>query len=388
MQVPFFRHSLDAGDANKIAAVLATPFLTSAGVGKEVERQLAEYFSVPHALLVNSWTNGAVATLLALGVGPGDEVIVPAMTFIATANVVELLGAKAVIVDVEPDTQLIGFEAVRRALTPRTRCVVPVHLYGAMVDVAALRREALSDRPDVAILEDAAHCFEGRLNGDRPGAHSDAAVFSFYATKNVTCGEGGAIVTRRDDLRDALVQTRLHGMSAGAADRFNAGRYRHWDMARLGAKANLPDLLAALLPDQIRDVEAQLAKREDLIQRYKQGIASPAVRWPAEPAGGVHARHLAVIHVPGAARDEALEILSAAGIGATVNYRAIHTLTYYKDKYGYAPDDFPTARAWGDGAISLPLFPSLTRVEQDYVIQVVNERIAPLAEAAAVAAAA
>ncbi|HUJ75626.1 MAG TPA: aminotransferase class I/II-fold pyridoxal phosphate-dependent enzyme, partial [bacterium] len=229
MQVDFFRHALKAEDASRIAEVLATPFLTSGAVGRDVEAQLCRFFGSRTALLVNSWTNGALATLLALGVGPGDEVIVPAMTFISTANVAEMVGAKPVFVDVDPETLLMQPSAVEAALSARTRAVIPVHLYGQMCDVAGIR-EVLGKRGgQVAIIEDAAHCFEGSRGGRVPGQDSDAAIFSFYATKNVTCAEGGAIITNDTELGERIRQTRLHGMSQGAVDRFRAGQYRHWD---------------------------------------------------------------------------------------------------------------------------------------------------------------
>jgi UDP-4-amino-4-deoxy-L-arabinose-oxoglutarate aminotransferase len=277
MKVPFYRHDLDKSYADRVGEVLASPFLTTGGVARAVEAQLCTFFDVPHALLVNSWTNGAVAVLLALGVGPGHEVIVPAMTFIASANVVELVGAKPVFVDVEPDMLMPTPEAIRAAVTPNTRAVIPVHLYGQMCDIAALRA-ALADRPDIAIIEDCAHSFEASLDGDRPGAHSEAAIFSFYATKNVTCGEGGAIITRDPRLFETVQQTRLHGMSAGAIDRFAKNAYRHWDMMRLGTKANLPDLLASLLPPQIASIRERLPLREEraALREGLRGECDPA----------------------------------------------------------------------------------------------------------------
>ncbi len=359
MKVPFYRHGLDNSYAARIAEVLDSPFLTSGSVCKGVEDDLCEFFDVPHAALVNSWTNGAVATLLALGIGPGDEVIVPAMTFIATANVVELVGARPVFVDVDADTLLMAPGTVRAALTPATKAVIPVHLYGQMCDVEALR-EALADRPEVAIIEDAAHCFEGALRGQSPGRHSDAAIFSFYATKNVTCGEGGAVITRRADLDHAVRQTRLHGMSAGAADRYGTGGYRHWDMVRLGAKANLPDLLAALLSPQIATIRDRLPEREALAARYEEAFAGLPIRLARGVTGCLDARHLFAIHVPPPARDAAIAALNDAGVDATVNYRSVPTLTYYREKYGYGPGDFPVSDEWGEGTISLPLFPGLS----------------------------
>lgn len=376
LTVPFYRHDLTPGDAQAVAAVLATPFLTSGPVGRAVEEQIAGFFGVPHALLTNSWTNGALAVLLALGVQPGDEVIVPAMTFIASANVVELLGAAPVFVDVDPGTLLMQPEAVAAALTPRTKVVMPVHLYGQMCDMPGLRA-VLRDRPDVRLVEDCAHCFEGTRDGARPGALSDAAVFSFYATKNVACGEGGAIICRDADLYERLLQTRLHGMDAAAIHRYQKNSYRHWDMMRLGVKANLPDLLAALLPPQIAAVESRLAVRKALVARYRAAFADGPLRLVAEVPGAVSAEHMFVVHA-GAARDEAIARLNAAGIGVGVHYRAVPTTTYYAERRGYTAADFPVSRTWGEGTLTLPLYVSLTREEQDHVIEAVRREVYPL----------
>ena len=369
-QVPFHRHDLAPGDAAAIARVLATPMLTSGPVGREVESQLAALLGTRHAGLVGSWTNGAIAALLALGVGPGDEVVVPAMTFVATANVAELIGARPVFADVDPGTLLLQPEAAVAALTPRTRAVIPVHLYGQMADMPGLRAALdAAGRRDVRIVEDAAHCLEGTDRGEAPGAHSDIALFSFYATKNVTCGEGGAYATNDPGIAAAMAQTRLHGMSAGAADRFAGGAYRHWDMTRLGAKANLPDVLAALLPQQLATIRDRLPRREEIAARY-------------ERPGVVSARHIFPIHVPPPVRDTAIAALNEAGIGVTVNYRSVPTLSYYRSRYGHGPGDFPASHAWGEGTITLPLYPSLSREDQDHVLAVLEARVAPLCDQA------
>jgi UDP-4-amino-4-deoxy-L-arabinose-oxoglutarate aminotransferase len=232
VNVPFYRHSLTPDNSNYVAEVLKTPFLTSGPIGKEVETQLSSYFNVSHAKLVNSWTNGAVATLLAMDIGPGDEVIVPAMTFIATANVVELVGAKPVFVDCDPETLLITPELIKAAITRKTKAVIPVHMYGQMCDVKAIK-DVLPTNQKIAIIEDCAHTFEAKFNNERPGKYSDVAIFSFYATKNVTCGEGGAIITNNQDLYQRILQSILHGMSAGAADRFKSGQYKRKNCSQI-----------------------------------------------------------------------------------------------------------------------------------------------------------
>ncbi len=370
MPVPFYRHALKPEDAARIADVLATPMLSSGPVGRKVEEQIAAFFGVPHALLTNSWTNGAIATLLALDIGPGDEVIVPAMTFIATANVVALVGATPVFVDVDPDTLMMTPDALEAAITPRTRAAIPVHLYGQMAPMRALA--AVAERHGILLIEDAAHCFEGRRDGLRPGALSQAAIFSFYATKNVTCGEGGAVITRDETLAERIRQTRLHGMSAAAADRFSGGRYRHWDMLRLGTKANLPDILAALLPDQIAHVEDNRRRREALARRYREKLAdlTPEIAFPHWREDVVHAHHLFPVWVDPARRDRLLAHLTASGIGATVNYRAVPQTSYWRRFLGEERADtaFPVATRWGAGTFSLPLYPDLKEEEQDEVI--------------------
>jgi UDP-4-amino-4-deoxy-L-arabinose-oxoglutarate aminotransferase len=374
MQVPFYRHSLSPENAQLVAKVLETPFLTSGPIGKEVEAQLCEYFGSKHSKLVNSWTNGAVATLLAMDIGTGDEVIVPAMTFIATANVVELVGAKPVFIDCDPDTLLMTPELVKAAITKNTKAVIPVHMYGQMCDVKAIK-EILPKDQKVSIIEDCAHTFEAKFNGERPGKYSDASIFSFYATKNVTCGEGGAIITNDEKLFERIQQAILHGMSAGAADRFKAGQYKHWGMDHLGTKANLPDLLACYLPEQIRTVDKRLSAREEVAQKYSNALATTNIRFPKVLPGIVHSRHLFPIHVGSEMRDKALLALGEANIGATVNYRSVHTMGYYSKKYGFSGNEFPASLSWGNGTLSIPLFPGITTQEQDYVIDVLVNKV-------------
>ena len=374
MQVPFYRHSLFPENAQLVAKVLETPFLTSGPIGKEVEAQLCEYFGTKHAKLVNSWTNGAVATLLAMDIGPGDEVIVPAMTFISTANVVELVGAKPVFIDCDPETLLITPELIKGAITKKTKAIIPVHMYGQMCDVKAIK-DMLPKDQRISIIEDCAHTFEAKFNGERPGKYSDAAIFSFYATKNVTCGEGGAIITNDSNLFERIIQAILHGMSAGAADRFKAGQYKHWGMEHLGTKANLPDLLACFLPEQIRTVDSRLKERETIAQRYESTLKKTKIRYPKKLDNIVHSRHLFPIHVGSQNRDKVLLTLGESNIGATVNYRAVHSMSYYSKKYGYQENDFLTSFSWGSGTLSIPLFPGMTTAEQDYVIDVLVNKI-------------
>jgi UDP-4-amino-4-deoxy-L-arabinose-oxoglutarate aminotransferase len=385
MKVDFYRHQLGPDAAGAVADVLASPFLTTGQVCRQVEAQLGDYFGAPHAGLVNSWTNGALAVLLALDLKPGDEVVAPAMTFIATANVVVLAGATPVFCDVDAETLLMTPETLAPALTAKTRAVIPVHLYGQMCDMPALREtlDAFSAKgPPIRLIEDCAHCFEGERDGLKPGAVSDCAIFSFYATKNVTCGEGGAVVTRDADLHARFLESRLHGMSAIAVDRFRAGRYNHWDMMRIGVKANLPDLLAALLPGQIATIDARLPERARLADEYRRAFAGGPLRMPRALQSAKSAEHLFTIGVAGGARDAAIAALNDAGIGVTVNYRAVPTTSYYRARSPAAARACPVAVRWGEETISLPLFPGLTEAEQAHVIATVREKVYPLCASA------
>jgi UDP-4-amino-4-deoxy-L-arabinose-oxoglutarate aminotransferase len=374
VNVPFYRHSLTPDNSKYVEAVLKTPFLTSGPIGKEVESQLCEYFNVSHAKLVNSWTNGAVATLLAMDIGAGDEVIVPAMTFIATANVVELVGAKPVFIDCDPDTLLVTPELIKAAITEKTKAVIPVHMYGQMCDIKAIK-QILPTGQNIAIIEDCAHSFEAKINGERPGKYSDAAIFSFYATKNVTCGEGGAIITNDSNLFERITQSILHGMSAGAVDRFKTGQYKHWGMEHLGTKANLPDLLACFLPDQIKTIDKRLNERENLARNYEENLANTLITFPKTKFGALHSRHLFPIHVGSINRDQVLNVFGEAKIGVTVNYNSVPSMIYYASKYDFSKEDFLISKWWGDGTLSLPLFPGLTQLEQEYVLDILISKI-------------
>jgi UDP-4-amino-4-deoxy-L-arabinose-oxoglutarate aminotransferase len=373
MAVQFYEHQL--GDIEKSALLksIDNPILTSGPICKSVELQLTEYFSVRNAKLVNSWTNGALATLMSFGVGPGDEVIIPSMTFIACANIVELLGAKPVFCDVSEEDLLVSVESIRPLLTAKTKVIMVVHMYGQMCDVKSIYAEF--HPMGIRILEDCAHSFESSRDGYQPGTYSDAAVFSFYATKNITCGEGGAVITNDDSLYSDLTQRVLNGMSAGAVDRFKTGSYSHWTMDVLGIKANLPDILASLLPSQIKSASNNLEARRVIAERYDHAFNNSEIRIPLRKQNDVHAMHLYPIWIPHGLRDLTLAILSENRIGATVNFRPVNEMTFYMDKYLDGINKTPVSSSWGAGVLSLPLYPGLSLESQDYVIEIVQSKV-------------
>jgi UDP-4-amino-4-deoxy-L-arabinose-oxoglutarate aminotransferase len=324
---------------------------------------------------LSSCTSALFLALTALGVGPGDEVITTPLSFVATANAILHTGATPVFVDVEPETGNLDVSRVEQAITNRTRVVIPVHLYGLMVDMRALTH--LCRRRGIIIIEDAAHAAESERDGVRPGQLGQASCFSFYATKNLTCGEGGAVATQDAAMAESLRRLRSHGLSKEAASRYNTDRYQHWDMLELGYKANLSDIQAALLLGQLPRLDAQLARREEIAQRYEQAFAEiPGIDYPRVPTGARSARHLFTIWVPSAARDQALGELQERGVGVAVNYRAMHLLSYYADRFGFTRGSFPVAELIGDRTITLPLYPSMTDDDVEQVIEAVRSTAA------------
>jgi len=365
-RVEFYRHALTEDDIAAVADTLRGVFLTTGPRAAQFEQAFATYLGVEHAVTVSSCTAALHLALLGLGIGPGDEVITTPMTFIATANAILHTGATPVFVDVEPDTGNIDARQVERAISPRTRAVMPVHLYGLMADVRAL--DAVCRSHGLPIIEDAAHATEAVRDGFRPGQLGRAACFSFYATKNLTCGEGGAIATNDSALADTVKRLRSHGMSKEAAGRYTS-RYQHWDMLMLGHKANLSDVNATLLLGQLPRLGAQLARREAIARRYESAFADlPGIRILAGRDGATSARHLFTILVEDGQRDEFLSRLQEKSIGVAVNYRAVHLLSYYRETFGFRRGAFPAAEAIGDRTLTLPLYPSMTDAEVDAVV--------------------
>lgn len=372
--VPFYLHDLGEPELDALAEVLRGPILTTGETVARFEERFAAYLGRRHCVGVTSCTGALHMSLLALGIGPGDEVISTPMTFIASATSIIEARATPVFVDVEPDTGNLDAARVEAAITPRTRAILPVHLYGQPCDMRALRE--IADRHGLAIVEDAAHCIEGEREGARPGESGDTACFSFYATKNLTCGEGGAVVTDRDDLAEQLRLLRVHGMNKIAADRHQEG-YRHWDMVTMGWKYNMDNLQAAMLLPQLDRLEANWQRRAALARRYRERLAGcPGLVLPAVREGVRHAQHLFVAWVQDGRRDEVIAALQAEGIGVMVNYRAIHLLTYFRERFGFRPGDFPIAERLGEQALSLPLYPRLSLGEVDQVADALLQALA------------
>jgi UDP-4-amino-4-deoxy-L-arabinose-oxoglutarate aminotransferase len=385
-KVEFYRHQLGEEEAGSWRRVLDTLFLTLGPQVAAFERELGEFLvrgrdavTPPHVVGTNSCSMGMLLALRALDVAPGDEVITTPMTFAATTNAILHLGARPKLVDVEPETGLIDPAAVRAAVGQRTVGILPVHLYGQLADMRALR--AVADQHNLFLVEDSAHGVEIERDGVRPGDLGDAAVFSFYATKNLTSGDGGAVVTKDARVADRLRRLRNHGVSKAASDR-HGGLYQHWDLVELGYKANLTDLDAALLRPQLSHVEEKRARREQVARRYESLLHErvpdmqtppPTVRgvpWLVERRG-TSSHHLFTMHVWPGERDAMLSKLGAAGIGTAVNYRAVHELTYLVETLALPRGALPVAEEIGDRTISLPMYPTLSEGDQDRVVEAV-----------------
>jgi UDP-4-amino-4-deoxy-L-arabinose-oxoglutarate aminotransferase len=371
MNVEFFRHGLEQEEKNSLLETLDSLFLTTGPKTRQFETDFSQYLGVGRTIGLSSCSTGLFLTLKAWGIGPGDRVIVPAMTFIATSNAVLIAGAEVLFCDVDKETALIDLNMVEDLLkkNPNVKAAIPVHLYGQMVDMKALRE--LANRYGIKILEDSAHCIEGEREGIRPGQWGDAAAFSFYATKNITCGEGGAVATNDSRLADRLRTLRLHGMSKTAEDRHI--KYNHWDMEVLGYKGNMCDLEAALLLPQLPKIEHRWQRREEISRRYETAFSEAGIDFPRMRPGVKSARHLFTAWAPKGKRDAFLRYLQQKKIGVAVNYRAVHLRDFYRQTFGFAPGAFPIAEEIGERTFSIPLYPGLEDSEVDYVVQSVVE---------------
>lgn len=348
------------------------------GTGPKVQRfeeMLAGYVGTGFCRCVASCTAALILALEVLGIGEGDEVLVPAMTFVASANAVEHAGATPVLVDSLPGTGLIDLDAAEAAITPRTRAIMPVHLAGRPVDMDRLA--VLRDRHGLLVVEDAAHALGAEWRGRRIGAFGHLAAFSFYVTKNITTVEGGALVTDSEELAAEVERLALHGLSLGAWQRFSDQGFRHYEVVRPGYKYNMTDVQAALGLHQLPQMDGWIERRAQLWSRYDRLLPGLPLELPppAEPETR-HARHLyQVLVAPGAPldRDGLLDGLTRMRIGTGVHYRGVHLQPYYRDRYHLCEEDFPVASDISARTLSLPLAPNVTDRDQDDVVEALAE---------------
>ena len=381
MSTPFLPFALpDIGD-EEIAAVteaLRSGWVTTGPKTKQFEQAFTEYLGGGvESIAVNSATAGLHLALEALGVGPGDEVIAPSLTFTATVEVARYLGADAVMVDVDPVTLNVDPAKIRAAITPRTKVLMPVHYGGLacrMDEILAIAKEH-----GLKVVEDAAHALPTTWQ-DKPVGQlaSDITVFSFYANKTMTTGEGGMAVTRDPELAKRMRVMRLHGMSRDAFDRFVSKTPAwYYEIVAPGFKYNLTDIASAMGIEQLRKLPRFLERRQTLAARYYEGLGGLPLVLPADaPQGDVHAWHLYVIRLAEGARldrDAVIEALSERGIGTSVHYVPLHRQPYWRDRYGLTPQMFPVADAAYRSMISIPLFTRMSDADQARVIDALRE---------------
>jgi dTDP-4-amino-4,6-dideoxygalactose transaminase len=352
--------------ARRFEEAFAAFLQEGAGVSEPLSKPVSEPNSNTNTqsplqcMAVNSATAGLHLALEALGIGPGDEVITTTHTFTATAEVVRYLGADVRLVDIDPATMCIDPEAVRAAITPRTKAIMPVHYAGLAADMPAIL--AIAREHGLKVVEDAAHALPTTSAGQRVGTlASDVTVFSFYANKTMTTGEGGMVVTRNAELADRIKIMRLHGISRDAFDRFTA-KVPSWyyEIVAPGFKYNLPDIAAALGLGQLKKLKAFQQRRQVLADRYQALLAGlPLVLPPAAPAGETHAWHLYVVRLSDEAkltRDQFIAQLFERGIGCSVHYTPLHLQPYWRDRYELSAEFFPHSQLAYERMVSLPLY--------------------------------
>jgi dTDP-4-amino-4,6-dideoxygalactose transaminase len=376
--IPFHRAAIRDEDVDAVVATLRSGWLTTGPRCGDFERALARSTGRRHALAVNSATSALFLLYKAAGVGPGDEVLVPAMTFMATAEVAIHLGARPVVVDVDDETLLLDLDDLQRKRTRRARLIAPVHYAGQMCAMEPIHEFAQAER--LAVVEDAAHCLTGSDGERRPGHGTLGAALSFYATKELALGEGGAIVS---DDEEAVAKARrwsLHGITKPAHARMQIGAPATYDVAEVGYKMNLPDLLAALGLSQLPRMSAQRERREALARRYDAALRGlPGVRPLPVRADVTSARHLYVVRidaaVAGLTRDELARELGERGIGTSVHFTPLHEMSVMKRLYGTRSDDCPVAARAGREVLSLPLHPELGDDDADLIAATLRELV-------------
>jgi dTDP-4-amino-4,6-dideoxygalactose transaminase len=375
LRVPFFRPSIDEDDISAVTSALRSGWLTSAGNVRSFEAELAEAVGASHVNVVNSATAAMHLALAAWGLGPGDEVITTPYTFVSTATVAVHCGARVVLADIRDADFNIDPEAIARAVTPRTRAVIPVHFAGEPCDMDAILEIA---RPrGIRVLEDAAHAIGAGYRGRPIGSIGDATAFSFYATKNITTGEGGALATNDAHLSERVRQLTLHGMTKDAWNRYDPGGSWRYDIVNFGFKDNMTDFAAALGRSQLAKLATFREARTRAVQRYFANLGREEhLQLPGFDERNQQAWHLFVVRLRGSSpvgRNDVIRGLGERGIQASVHFIPLHTFSAYRGLGEYREGDFPVAERASAAAITLPLFPSMTEEQVDEVCSALHD---------------
>lgn len=361
-------------EMDEVLDTLRSDWITTGPKTKRFEQEFAEFIGAPAALAVSSATDAMLVSLAALGIGAGDEVITTPMTFCSTVHVIEHLGARPVLVDVETDTLNIDALPVERAITPRTRAIMPVHLSGHPCEMDALLD--LAAKNHLHVLEDAAHALPARYKGRMIGTLGTLTAFSFYATKNLTTAEGGMLTGAPDLIEKARLWS-LHGMSRDAYRRYSAEGSWYYEVVLPGFKCNMTDIQASLGLQQLKKLPRFQQRRREIVRRYNEAFSQfEELQIPVERPEVEHAWHLYVLRLNLDRllidRAKFIEEMKALNIGTSVHFIPIHIHPYYRDKYGFKPDDFPVAYREYQRIVSLPLFPRMSDQDVADVIEAVT----------------
>ncbi|QCR38645.1 UDP-4-amino-4-deoxy-L-arabinose aminotransferase [Nissabacter sp. SGAir0207] len=366
--LPFSRPSLGEEELVAVERVFASGWITTGAQNAELETAFCKLTGNQHAIAVSSATAGMHVALMALNIQPGDEVITPSLTWVSTINMITLLGATPVMIDIDRDTLMVTPEHIEAAITPRTRAIIPVHYAGAPADIDAIR--AIGERHGIAVIEDAAHAAGCYYKGQHVGQQG-TAIFSFHAIKNMTCAEGGLIVTDDAELADRMRSLKFHGLGVDAYDRHTYGRKPQAEVVMPGFKYNLPDISAAIALVQLNKLAAINTRRAEIAQRYLTELADTPFLPLAQPEWShQHAWHLFIIRVDeascGLSRDALMETLKAEDIGTGLHFRAAHTHKYYRERYPQL--SLPNTEWNSDRICSIPLFPDMSNDDVSRVI--------------------
>lgn len=372
--------TIEDAEIQEVVATMKSGWLGTGPRVAEFERRFAAYKGAPHAAAVSSCTAALHLSLLASGVGPGDEVITSALTFCATVNAIIHAGATPVLADVDPATMNIDPGEVEMKVTPRTKALVPVHFAGRLCEMDKLMEIARSHR--LKVIEDCAHAIETESQGQKAGTFGDFGCFSFYVTKNIVTGEGGMVLAKREEDIARVKVLGLHGMSQDAWKRFGDEGYKHYQVVECGFKYNMMDLQAAIGIQQLERIETYWDRRKEIWDYYSRALAGLPVLRPCKPAGKTrHAYHLYTILIDeekaGINRDAFLDAMTAHNIGVGVHYISIPEHPYYRERFGWKPEDFPEAQRIGRRTVSLPLSARLTTADLEDVIRAVNTILEP-----------
>ena len=376
--MPFHRPSIGEEEIAEVVDTLRSGWLTTGPKVERFQREFAAAVNARHAVALNSATAALHLALEAVGVGAGDEVIIPAYTFAATGEVVTYLGARPVLADCRADTLNIDVGTIEPLLTGRTKAIVPVHIAGQVCDMEPILE--LARTRGLFVIEDAAHALPASYKGRLVGTIGDITAFSFYATKTITTGEGGMVTTERDDYAARMKMMSLHGLSGDAWNRYSSRGHWYYEISEFGFKYNLTDVAAALGLRQLERMWAFHRRREQIARMYNDTFGElDTCLVPRDAGFGTHAWHLYILElnlpVLAVGRNQVLDSLRQKGVGTSVHFMPLHLHPVYQRMYGYQAGQFPTAEAVFSRACSLPIYPGMTDGEVAHVIDAVRSTL-------------